>query len=59
VTALCVEQSEEWLAGRVYLDMRKLEAAGNDQVPHAAVVDEEVKKRSLTCGGTKVQGLWG
>jgi hypothetical protein len=43
VTALCVEQSEEWLAGRVYLDMRKLEAAGNDQVPHAAVVDEEVK----------------
>ena len=26
VTALCVEQSEEWLASRVYLDMRKLEA---------------------------------
>jgi len=43
VTALCVEQSEEWLAGRVYLDMRKLEAAGDDQVPLAAVVTEEVK----------------
>jgi transposase-like protein len=27
VSALCVEQSEEWLAGRVYLDMRKLGAA--------------------------------
>jgi transposase-like protein len=27
VTALCVEQSEEWLAGRVYLDMSKLDAA--------------------------------
>ena len=26
VTALCVEQSEEWLAGRIYLDMRKLDA---------------------------------
>ena len=26
VTALSVEQSEEWLAGRVYLDMHKLEA---------------------------------
>ena len=25
VTALCVEQSEEWLAGRIYLDMRKLD----------------------------------
>ena len=43
VTALCVEQSEEWLAGRVYLDMRKLDAAGDDQVPLAAVVPEEVK----------------
>lgn len=27
VTALCVEQSEEWLASRVYLDMSKLEEA--------------------------------
>ena len=27
VTALCVEQSEEWLAGRAYLDMSKLEEA--------------------------------
>lgn len=26
MTALCVEQSEEWLAGRVYLDMSKLDA---------------------------------
>jgi len=43
VTAVCVEQSEEWLAGRVYLDMRELEAAGNDQVPHAAEESEEVK----------------
>jgi len=43
VSALCIEQSEEWLAGRVYLDMHKLEAAGDDQVPLAAVVTEEVK----------------
>ena len=34
VTALCVEQSEEWLSGRRYLDMTHLEAA--------AVEDEEV-----------------
>jgi len=27
VTALCVEQSEEWLSGRKYLDMEPLEAA--------------------------------
>ncbi len=27
VTALCVEQSEEWLASRVYLDKSKLEEA--------------------------------
>ena len=27
VTALCVEQSEEWLSGRKYLDMELLEAA--------------------------------
>ena len=25
VTALCVEQSEEWVTGRRYLDMRELE----------------------------------
>jgi putative transposase len=43
VTALCIEQSEEWLAGRVYLDMRKLDTAGDDQVPLASVVTEEVK----------------
>lgn len=41
--ALCMEQSEEWLAGRVYLDMGKLDAASDDQVPLAAVVTEEVK----------------
>ena len=34
VTAMCVEQSEEWLSGRRYLDMSHLEAA--------AVEDEEV-----------------
>lgn len=38
-----MEQSEEWLAGRVYLDMGKLDAASDDQVPLAAVVTEEVK----------------
>jgi putative transposase len=25
VTALCVEQTEEWVTGRRYLDMRELE----------------------------------
>ena len=43
VSALCLEQSEEWLAGRVYLDMDKLAAAGDDQVPLVALVTEEVK----------------
>jgi putative transposase len=43
VTALCVEQSEEWLAGRVYLDMRKLDAADADQTPRTAAENEEVK----------------
>lgn len=41
VTALCVEQSEEWLAGRVYLDMRKLTAVDADDPP-VADQDEEV-----------------
>lgn len=42
VTALCVEQSEEWLAGRVYLDMRKLTAIdAND--PDANDQDQEVE----------------
>jgi len=43
VSALCVEQSEEWLAGRVYLDMRKLDAADADQAPRTAAENEEVK----------------
>lgn len=36
VTALCIEQSEEWLASRVYLDMSRLE----DAAPSAS--EEEV-----------------
>jgi len=40
VTALCVEQSEERLAGRVYLDMRKLDASDADQAPHATAAEE-------------------
>lgn len=42
VTALCVEQSEEWLAGRVYLDMRKLTAIDADD-PDANDQDQEVE----------------
>jgi len=38
VTALCVEQSEEWISGRKYLDMELLEAASAS--PTAA--DQEV-----------------
>jgi hypothetical protein len=64
VSALGIEQSEEWLAGRVYLDMRKLEATGDDQVPLAAVVTEEVKNMAAWCppacgreGGAKVHRL--
>ena len=30
VTALCVEQSEEWVTGRRYLDMRELEERPNE-----------------------------
>ena len=30
VTALCVEQSEEWLASRIYLDMSKLQDAASN-----------------------------
>src|SRR5690606_30402509 len=37
VTALCVEQSEEWLASRVYLDMSKLQEAA----PSATEEQEE------------------
>ncbi len=40
VTALCVEQSEEWLAGRVYLDMRKLEAIDPDDAAAASEGEE-------------------
>ena len=29
VTALCVEQSEEWLSGKRYLDMSHLEPSEN------------------------------
>ena len=35
---MCVEQSEEWLASRVYLDMSKLEEAAAASTP----TDEEV-----------------
>jgi len=42
VTAMCLEQSEEWLAGRVYLDMGKLDAAGEGQAPRDSVLTEEV-----------------
>ena len=42
VTALCVEQSEEWLAGRVYLDMRKLTVIDADD-PDVTTQDEEVE----------------
>jgi putative transposase len=31
VTALCVEQSEEWVTGRRYLDMRELEERPNEE----------------------------
>jgi transposase-like protein len=31
VTALCVEQSEEWVTGRRYLDMRELEERPNEK----------------------------
>ena len=59
MTALCIEQSDEWLAGRVHLDRRKLDAATDDQLPHAAVVTEEVKNMAASCprtaGGTKAQ----
>ena len=43
VSAMCLEQSEEWLAGRVYLDMGKLDAAGEGQGLRDSVVTEEVK----------------
>ena len=33
VTALCVEQSEEWLSGRKYLDMDLLEAVSASPTP--------------------------
>jgi len=41
VTAQCIEQSEEWLAGRVYLDMAKLNPI-NAGDPTATSQDEEV-----------------
>ena len=44
VTALCVEQSEAWLAGRVYLDMRKLTVADADD---PAVTDQAEEVTSM------------
>ncbi len=35
VTALCLEQSEEWLSGRRYLDMADLLAGGSGEGGHA------------------------
>jgi hypothetical protein len=43
VSALCVAQSEEWLAGRVYLGMRKLDVTDADQAPLDTEESEEVK----------------
>lgn len=40
---MCLEQSEEWLAGRVYVDMGKLNAAAEGQAPRDSVLTEEVK----------------
>jgi len=51
VTAPCVEQSPEGPAGRVYLDMRKLDAADDDQVPLAAVVAEEGRLHAINATG--------
>jgi len=36
VSAMCLEQSEEWVAGRVYLDMRKLEGRGAPEAQPAS-----------------------
>jgi hypothetical protein len=42
VTTLRVEQSEEWLAGRVHLDTRQLDTVHADQPPQATLEDEQV-----------------
>jgi len=41
VTALCVEQSEEWLSGRRYLDMSLLEASDDEDAEPAATRNEQ------------------
>jgi transposase-like protein len=41
VTALCVEQSEEWLSGRRYLDMSLLEACDDEDAEPAATRNEQ------------------
>ena len=38
VSALCLEQSDEWVAGRVYLDMRKLEGRGAPEAQQAPAI---------------------
>jgi len=41
VTALCVEQSEEWLSGRRYLDMSLLEASDDEDTEPLATRNEQ------------------
>lgn len=41
VSALCVEQSEEWLSGRRYLDMSLLEASDDEDAEPTATRNEQ------------------
>jgi len=56
VTALCVEQSEEWLSGWRYLDMELLEITPTE----TAVEDTEVSMAASAQTGfwRKLQNLW-
>ena len=42
-SSVCIEQSAEWLARRMYANMHKLDAAADERMPHAASANEAVK----------------
>jgi transposase-like protein len=45
IASLCIEQSEEWLTGRQYLDMELLEQPGHERQPKVTVVKPEKMRK--------------
>ncbi len=54
VSALCMEQSEEWLSGRCYLDMGELTGEGVGECTEPHRLDEELLCDRLWCNGVQI-----